>query len=448
MSTAALTPLRSVPKAPGHAPLLGHVLPLLRSPLTFMKSLRHAGELVRVDVGMLPVYFVTSAELTHELLVTKARYVDKGRFFVRARVLVGDALPTAPAKIHRPHRRLMQPMFHRERIAGYARTMAERAQAMSDSWHAGQTVQVDQELADFSVATLAETMFSTDISRPAAEAVRRDVPILLRTALLRAITPRLLDKLPIPANRQFDQAAFRLRKVIDEVIAACQESGEETNDLLGLLLAARDADTGQGLTDRELRDELVAIMFAGTETTASTLSWLFHELAQRPDVEEKLLAELDEVLGDRPATFEDVPKLTYADQVLKEISRLHSVPFLMRRTTAPVELGGTELPVGTELAFSLYALHRDPRLYDRPDEFDPDRWDAETGQAVGRDAYIPFGSGNRKCIGDGFAWTEVVITLATVLRKWRFIPVPGHQVREVASSVAHPNALPMTVEPR
>jgi cytochrome P450 len=410
-----------------------------------MKALRKSGDLVRVDVGTLPIYFVTSVELTHELLVTKARFFDKGRFFVRARILVGDALPTAPNSIHRPHRRLMQPMFHHARIAEYADVMATRARAMSESWTPGQTIAVDQELAEFSVGTLAETMFSTDISRPAAEAVIRDVPILLKTALIRAVTPRLLDRLPIPANRKFDKAAGRLRKVIDDVIAASHQSDVEANDLLTTLLAARDADTGEALSDKEIRDELVAIMFAGTETTASTLAWTFHELATRPDIEERLIEELDSVVGDRPVSFGDVAKLEYMDRVLHEISRMHSVPLLMRRTTAPVELGGTELPVGTELAFSLYALHRDPRLYERPEVFDPDRWLPERRAEVPREGYVPFGSGNRKCIGDGFAWTEIVITLATILRRWRFHSLPDHEVREVASAVAHPDELPMRV---
>ena len=441
--------LPEVPRAPGRFPLLGHAVPLLRDPLDFMQSLRNTGDLVRVDVGTLPIYFVTNADLTHELLVTKARHFDKGRFFVRARTLVGDALPTAPAKVHRPHRRLMQPAFHHTRIAGYADVMATRARAMADAWQSGQTIAVDEELAEFSVATLAETMFSAEISRPAAEAVRRDVPILLKNALVRAVTPRLLDRIPVPANRRFDTAATRLRKVIDDVIAISHQQGDpDCDDLLTTLLAARDADTGESLTDREVRDELVAIMFAGTETTASTLAWTFHELAAHPEVEERLVAEIESVVGDRPVTFEDVPKLVYADRVLNEISRMHSVPLLMRQSTGPVELGGVELPVGTEIAFSLYSLHRDPRLYDEPHRFDPDRWLPERREQVPREGFVPFGSGNRKCIGDGFAWTEIVITLATVLSRWKLKPLPGHTVREVASAVAHPDRLPMTVSPR
>jgi cytochrome P450 len=263
------------------------------------------------------------------------------------------------------------------------------------------------------------------------------------------VTPRLFDRIPVRANREFDRAASRLRKVIDEVIAVSHQEGDvDYNDLLSTLLNARDADTGEPLPDREIRDELVAIMFAGTETTASTLAWLFHELADRPDVEEKLLEEIGRVVGDRPVAFDDLKKLEYCGRVIDEVSRMHAVPLLMRRVTRPVELGGTELPVGTEVGFSLYALHRDARLYEDPDRFDPDRWLPERRAKLPREGFVPFGSGNRKCIGDGFAWTEVMIAMVTVLANWRLEKIPGHTVREMASAVAHPDKLPMRVLPR
>ena len=444
MSTA----LHAIPRAPGRLPLVGHVIPLLRQPLDFMQSLRSAGDLVRVDLGTLPVYFVNSADLTHELLVTKGRHMEKGRFFTRARILFGDSLPTAPSHIHRPHRRLMQPAFHRERIAKYARVMADQTRAMTDAWTPGQTVALEEELAAYSVSTMAETMFSTDISRPAVEVMLRDVPLLLRTAMLRTVTPKLLDRLPIPANRKFDQAAARVRKVIDEVIAAYREHDREADDLLSTLLAARDSDTGESLSDREVRDELVGILFSGTETTGSTLAWAFHELAAHPEVEDRLVDELRSVVSDRPVTSEDVPKLEYMNRVVREVSRLHAIPLLMRRVATPVELGGAELPVGTEIAFSLYALHRDPRLYENPERFDPDRWLPERSQGRSRESYIPFGSGSRKCIAEGYASMQIVIALATVLSRWRLEPVPGHSVREVAAAVSHPDRLPMRPVPR
>ncbi|MGW0733577.1 cytochrome P450 [Streptomyces sp. NPDC002851] len=441
--------LRSLPRAPGALPVLGHVLKLWRDPLGFLKGLRNTGELVRVDLGTLPMYVATTAELVHEITVKKARSFEKGRLYDRVRPLVGEGLATASGEIHRRHRRLMQPMFHKERISGYADVMSSRAMALAESWVDGQELALEQVMGQYTIETLAETMFSTDIGRPAVEAVRRDLPIILKNMLIRAASPKLLDRLPIKPNRDFDAASASMRGVIDEVIAGTRRSGATGRaDLLSVLLDARDADTGEALTDEEVRDELVTILFAGTETTASTLSWAFHELARHPDVEKQVIAEIDEVVGDRPVTIEDVPRLPAIRRVLDEVIRLYGVTLLMRRTIDEVELGGVVVPAGTEIAFSLYALHRDPGIYADADAFDPDRWLPERRAGLGREEFVPFGSGNRKCIGDAFAWTEATIALATILRRWHLRPLPGHEPRAAASAMAHPDHVPMRVVAR
>jgi cytochrome P450 len=448
-SVSGAAALQSVPRAPGAVPLLGHALKLWRDPLGFLKSLRDSGDLVRVDLGTMPMYVVTSAELVHEVTVKQARSFEKGRLFDRLRPLAGNGLATANGEVHRRHRRLIQPMFHPQRISVYAATMSGNARALADSWTPGQHIEMEQAMAEYAIETLASTMFSTDIGLPAVEAVRRNLPVVLKNMLIRAASPKFLDRLPIRANRDFDAAAANLREVIDEVVATTRRSGQtDRNDLLSVLLAAQDDETGESLSDTEVRDELSTILFAGAETTASTLSWTFHELARHPEVEEQLVAEIKEVVGDRPVAIEDVPRLEAVRRVLDEVIRLHGVTMLMRRATEPVELGGFSFPAGTEVAFSLYALHRDPSLYAEADRFDPDRWLPERRTDIARQAYIPFGAGNRKCIGDAFVWTEATIALATILARWQLRPVPGHTPREVASAVAHPDRMPMTVEPR
>jgi cytochrome P450 len=395
------------------------------------------------------MYVVTSAELVHEVTVKQARSFEKGRLFDRLRPLAGNGLATANGEVHRRHRRLIQPMFHPQRISVYAATMSGNARALADSWTPGQHIEMEQAMAEYAIETLASTMFSTDIGLPAVEAVRRNLPVVLKNMLIRAASPKFLDRLPIRANRDFDAAAANLREVIDEVVATTRRSGQtDRNDLLSVLLAAQDDETGESLSDTEVRDELSTILFAGAETTASTLSWTFHELARNPEVEMQLVAEIKEVVGDRPVAIEDVPRLEAVRRVLDEVIRLHGVTMLMRRATEPVELGGFSFPAGTEVAFSLYALHRDPSLYAEADRFDPDRWLPERRTDIARQAYIPFGAGNRKCIGDAFVWTEATIALATILARWQLRPVPGHTPREVASAVAHPDRMPMTVEPR
>ncbi|WP_328724242.1 cytochrome P450 [Streptomyces sp. NBC_00259] len=443
--------IQSVPRAPGAVPLLGHVLKLWRDPFGFLVSLRRHGDLVRVNLGTMPMYVATSPDVIHEVLVAQSRDFEKGRFFDRLRPLAGNGLANSDGEIHRKHSRLMRPMFSKDRIAGYSAVMTRNAQTIADSWRPGQQIDLEQDMATYTVETLAANMFSSDIGLPAVEAVRRNLPVLLKNLLIRTASPQFLDRLPIPANRDFDAAAAELREVIDQVVATARQRGDTgRDDLLSLLLAAQDEESGEGLSDLEVRDQLSTVLFAGSETTAAALTWVFHELATRPDIEEQIVAEISKVVGDRPVTITDVPQLQTIRRVLDEAMRLHGVTLLMRRTTASVELAGVTLPAGTEVAFSLYALHRDPDRFENPDTFDPDRWLPERQQAagIGRKEFIPFGSGSHKCIADAFVWAEATIAIATLLAKWQLVPLPGHTPKQVVSAVPRPDRVPMTVTPR
>ncbi|MEW2084229.1 cytochrome P450 [Streptomyces sp. NPDC005283] len=451
VSASGLKPLglKSVPRAPGAVPLLGHAPKLWRDPFGFLTSLRAYGDLVRVDLGPMPVYVATSEALIQEVTVTKARSFQKGRFFDRLRPLAGNGLATADGEVHRKHQRLIQPMFSKERIAGYSDIMSRHALALADSWTPGQEIDLQQAMAKYAIETLASTLFSSDIGLPAVEAIRKDLPVVLANLLIRAASPTFLDRLPIRVNRDFDTAAANLRAVIDEVVLTARRTGHtDRGDLLSLLLDAQDTENGEHLSDIEVRDELSTILFAGAETTAAALAWTFHELAARPEIEKQVVAEIQEVVGNRPVTIEDVPRLEGIRRVLDEVIRLHGVPLLMRRTTEPVDLDGVTLPAGTEVAFSLYALLRDPDLYENPGHFDPDRWLPERRANIARQAYIPFGAGNRKCIGAAFVWTEATIAIATILSRWQLVPVPGHTPKEVLSAVTHADRIPMTAIPR
>jgi cytochrome P450 len=441
--------VRQVPRAPGRLPLLGHALPLWRSTLPFLQGLREHGDMVRVDLGTLPVYFVTTHALAQEVLAGKGRSFDKGRLFTRARTLVGNGLMTAPNETHRRHRRLMQPMFHHARIAGYADTMAGHARRMAAAWRPGEVVPVDQECYRYAIETLTDSLFASAISPDKAAQLGRDLPVVVHYTLLRALMPKALDRLPIRMNREYDAACARMQGLIDDLIANARRSGnDEGSDLLSTLLAARDADTGETLTDVEVRDEVVTILIAGCETSASTMAWLFHELARAPEVEKRLGEEIDTVVGDGPVRYEHIPELGYLEQVMDEVLRLHAVPMLMRRTVEEVEIGGVVLPAETEVGLSLYALHQDPRVYRDPGRFDPDRWTPELRAARRRGEFVPFGSGRRMCIGDAYARMEIAVATATILQRWRLRPAAGHQVREVAAAIAHPDHLPMTPVPR
>ncbi|KNB50902.1 hypothetical protein AC230_20695 [Streptomyces caatingaensis] len=432
-----------MPTAPGRLPLLGHALPLRRDPLGFLRSLQNAGKLVRIDIGALPVVFVACPDLIQAVTTRQARGFEKGRFHQLMRPMLGNGLGTADARTHRAHRRLIQPMFHNDRITAYCRIIGERARELAQSWTPGQLIAVEKEMRTFAVGTLTATLFPTGVAgnghRALAEAVGSG-PARHHAMLMRAVTPAFLDRLPSSPNRRFHATAKRLHRAVDDLITTARHNPpSDRTDLLSALLASP-------LTDTEVRDELVTLLFAGTETVASTLAWAFHEIARHPRVEERIVAELDAVLGTPPSPVgsHQLPRLAYTRRVFEETLRLHSITLLMRRATEPVDLGGYALPPGTELAFSPYALHRDARLFPHPDRFDPDR----PARALLPPGFIPFGAGNRKCVGDTYAVTESVITLATVLARWHLAPVAGHTPRPSPAGMPHPDHLPMTAHPR
>ncbi|MFF8284584.1 cytochrome P450 [Streptomyces albus] len=441
---AAVGWTQEVPSAPGRWPLLGHAVPLMRQPLDFVRSLSKTGPLARVDLGGLSVLFVTDMELTKEVFTRHAPKMTKGRLFDNMEALVGCGLATADRETHRVHRRIIQPLFAEQHLARYAETMTKQAVHLADSLWAGQELSVERVMSDYSINTLTATMFAADLDPQAVTTVRESVRVILDTMLKRAVMPPWADRLPIPPNRRFLAASRRIREVIEGVIADTPRSDlAERTDLVATLLAARDRETGDRLSDSEVRDELATMLFAGTETTASTLAWALHELATHPEAEQQALEELDAVLGGpRPVTFEDTKKMPYLRSVLEETLRLHGVTLLMRRTVEPVNLGGVEIPAGTEIALSLYALHRDGAVFGSDAaEFDPDRMRTHGN-------YLPFGAGNRKCIGNDFSWTESLITLATLLPRWQLRPAAGYAPREALAAMASPTGIRMTAHER
>ncbi|MEU1277805.1 cytochrome P450 [Streptomyces sp. NPDC005805] len=439
--------LETIPLATGGVPGLGHVPRLLRDPLAVLRSLHTEGPVVLLKVGTMPMVYVTSPETVNEVMVKKARSFRKGRLFDRVSELVGEGLANSNGSKHLRNRRLMQPMFYKERLAGYADVMSGRARSLADSWHHGQELDANGVMVTYAIETLAATLFAADIGRPAVQSVREDLPVIMRNMLRRALAPTWMDAWPI--WKEFNRSATRMRSVIDDVITRTRAADPEGRpDLLSLLLAARDGD-GVGFTDEEVRDELTTMLFAGSETVASTLAWALHHLALNPDVERAVLDEIKTVVGDRPVAFADVMRLPTVTRVLDETIRLHGVVTLMRRSTEPVTIGGHELPAGTEVLISLYGLHRHPGLYPDPERFDPDRWLPERVAARPREHALPFGAGNRRCIGDRFAWMEAVITLATLLPRWKLVPRPGARPpTEATASMAHPDRVEMVVHQR
>ena len=252
------------------------------------------------------------------------------------------------------------------------------------------------------------------------------------------ILPPALRHIPVPAMIRVKRAVRELDEIVDRIIRQRRAGGEDTGDLLSMLMAARDED-GSGMTDRQLRDEILTFLLAGHETTAVSLSWTWYLLSQHPEVEQKLREELTQVLGGRAPRLEDLPRLPYTDKVVKESTRLYPPAWSLARTvTKEVELGGYRLPVGANVVMSQWILHRDPRFFEQPEQFNPDRWTAEAAQRLPRFAYFPFGGGPRLCIGASFAMMEANLLLAAIAQRFQLRLAPGHSVAALPSITLRP----------
>ncbi|HWP28608.1 MAG TPA: cytochrome P450, partial [Chloroflexota bacterium] len=325
---------------------------------------------------------------------------------------------------------LIQPAFHRQQLAAYSEIMVACTEQLLATWRDGEVRDIHQEMMRLTLQIVARALFGADVADEAAV-----VDEALRVALerfgtrLSSLAFLLPDTLPTPDNWGFLRAARRLDAIVYRIIAARRASGADRGDLLSILLRARDEADGGGMTDRQLHDEVMTLLLAGHETTAIALSWTWYLLSQHPAVEARLLAELQAVLGGRAPTAEDLPRLPYTEWVLWEALRLYPPAWaLAREAVQDCEIGGYPVPAGTIVVMSQWLLHRDPRYFDAPERFLPERWADGLAKRLPRYAYFPFGGGPRLCIGAGFASLEAALVLATVLPRFRLTLVPGHPI--------------------
>jgi cytochrome P450 len=433
-----------VPVAPRRWPLLGHTPAMLTQRAKFTDALHEHGDVVRLDLGPLHAYFVTSPALTHEVLVSQGSKFRKGAMFDKFQPYLGTGLLLSNGEHHLRQRRMMQPAFHRERIQAYASTMARAAAALVARWQPGEIRVIENDMQELAVTIVGETLFSTEIGHRAVEEVRRSIFTVIQQGMIRALSPSFVEKLPLPGNREFDAAIARMKAVVLQVIESWRADGTDHGDVLSMLLLAQE--DGVGMTDQQVYDEVLTLLTAGIETTAIALAWALYEVGLNPEIERRLHEEVDSVVGDRQVTFADVSSLTYTAQVVQETLRKYPIWFVMRRTLVEVQLGDVTLPAGTEVIVSPHALHHDPRFYPDPDRFSPNRWTPEFTASLPRGAYVPFGGGTRQCLGNTFAHTEIVITLATVATRWRLVPTRPARVK--FTSAPYPDGLLMKTVPR
>jgi len=366
-------------------------------------------------------WFVDDPELIDTILTANGSVVVKSRGFRRMRRLLGQGLVTSDEPLHLRQRRLVQPAFHRERIAAYASTMIAAARAAADALEDGSVVALDALMSRLALRIAAATLFSADVD-DAADAIGRALTATLDAfPSSLAVYAELLDRLPwYPSTRRFASARAALDAVIYRLIEERRRDPGDRGDLLSILLGARDED-GRPMPDELVRDEALTLLLAGHETTANALAWSWDALARHPEAEARLHAELAEVVGDRDAAPGDVPSLRYTRDVVAEAMRLRPPAWILgRRVARPFRLGAWELRPGSVILISQLVTHRNPRFWSQPEAFRPERWSNGETAALPRGVYFPFGGGTRMCVGEGFAWTEAVLVLATLARRFRF----------------------------
>ncbi|MGI5479361.1 cytochrome P450 [Streptomyces lavendofoliae] len=439
---------RQVPQGAGCAPWLGHMIGLVRDPLAFLVSQRDGPAVVRLRLAGRSVYLVNEMAAARQVLVSSV--FDKGGPFMdTARILVGNGVITCSNDDHRRQQPVMRPVFHREQVARYAPVMGDCAAHTVGGWREGQQIDVQAQMYQLAAQVVARTLIAAPVGRAAADTMATALPVLLEGMFRRMLVPwPLLHRLPLPANRRFHRAQARLELAVRDVIAQYRAGQAPGDDLLSLVMTAGD-DDGRPLDDREVRDQVLSVLAAGVETSASLLAWALHALADHRDVEERLWAELDRELAGRAPVFADLPRLPYTRQVLLEALRLWPPTWMLSRVTLEqTTLAGFPVPAGADVIVSPYALHRDPAVFCEPGRFDPDRWLPERVTAVQRQAFTAFGGGRRKCLGEQYGMTETVLALATISSRWQLHKARPTPLRSLPRFLLTPKAGPLILTRR
>ena len=434
-------PNRSITRPPGPEPhfLIGN-FPLGRpDPLAvFTGWAREFGDIFYYRAGWIHVYFLNSPELIESVLVTNQQNFRKDRVIQNSRWFLGQGLLTSEGGEWLRQRRLSQPAFHRERLALYARIINGCAEEMLDSWKDGENRDVHQEMMQLTLRVVAKVLFSVDVKNESKEVAAALNLLMKHSSGARMLLPPWVRYLPLPFLIRVRRAVRQLDEVVYRIIRERRRSENDNGDLLSMLMSARDED-GSRMTDRQLRDEVMTFLLAGHETTALSLSWAWFLLSENPEAENKLHHELARVLDGKNPSFEDLPRLCYTEAVVKESVRLYPPAWSLARTAAEdFEIGGYLVPAGSNVVMSQWIMHRDPRFFPSPEQFDPGRWFEEHTQRLPRFAYFPFGGGPRYCVGASFAMMEATLLLAAIAQRFRLRMVPGHNVVPVPSITLRP----------
>lgn len=432
--------------------LLGNLPEFGQDPLALLeKCARDHGDFVPLRFINKRIYLLNNPEDIEQVLAAQSKNFRKtlGYRTPFMRRLFGRGLLTSEGEFWTRQRRLAQPAFHRERIASYAKVITDFCERDLANWRPGETRPTHLDMMRLTTEVVIKTLFNSDVPREINQLGEASAAVMERFTLQWSGWRVLLSLLPTPGSRKFEKVMSDLDNFIYGLIRERRASGRDVGDLLSMLLQARD-DDGNGMTDQQLRDELTTLMVAGLDTTALTLAWAFYLLSQNPESDQKLFAETQSLLGGRTPTFADLPKLSYADAVVKEAMRLYSAAWIVgREAVNDCDIGGHKIRKGDSLIMSQWLKHRDARYFPEPLKFRPERWQNEEVKKLPKFAYFPFGGGPRVCIGNGFAMMEATLVLACVVRKFRLTSTPGYNVVPWPSITLQPKGgILLNVEPR
>ena len=423
---------KEAPSYPG-LPVLGPLLEMRKDYITFLRRAAATGDVIKANVGPHRAYMLNHPDAVSHVLVEHFRdYEKQTRGYTALRQVVGNGLVTSEGPFWQRQRRIANPAFKKHKVNDFGPDMVAAAQRMVAQWQpmiaAGEPIDIAHDMMRVTLDIVCRTLLSADVNDHASEIGLALHELLAQTMgrITKIIDPPL--HWPTPANLRFRRARATLDAIVLGMINERRTTGRDPDDLLSLLMHAVDEETGEKMDDAQLRDEAMTIFLAGHETTANALAWTFYLLSQNPAVEQKVRAELAQVLGGRPAQTTDFAQLPYLQMVLKESMRLYPpVWILARRATKNDVILGHRIDKGAYVFLPTYTLHRHPQFWQRPDAFEPERW-VNDGKGMHKYQYLPFSVGGRKCIGDHFAMLEAALVLATILPQVQLSLVPGQKI--------------------
>jgi cytochrome P450 len=439
---------------PRGIPMLGNLIEIQKDyPGFLLRVAQQYGDIARYRLGNLMLYQVNSPEGVQHILQDKHHNYIKGEYWDALRQFAGNGLIVSEGSFWLRQRRLMQPVFHRQRNYQYGEIINEACHQLLERWcfiaASRQPIDINHEMKRLTMQVVTRALFSTQVSDDRGE-ISDAITTVLEHANYLFATPFYPSlAYPTPRNIRVRRAKQQIDRIIYKIIAERRVNGAHSSDLLSLLMEARDENNGEGMSDQQLHDEVLTLFVAGHETTSVALTWCLYLLSQHPEVERRLRDELQAVLGGRPLTIDDLPTLGYTRQVIDETLRLYPPAWAFNRSAmADDEICGYFIPANSVVIVSPYVIHRDSRLWEKPESFDPERFAPERSAGHHRFAYFPFGGGPHQCIGMGFALVEATLVLAAILQQYRMELAPGFTVGLSPSITLQPEGgMPMILHP-